>query len=105
VLVKDEQSTGLYAADKEPKAILLWRPPPTAEEQEFAQGEETVLLTIDGAGKVEAVRMLAPGSDPELLQAAKDWKFIPASVDGRPVAYQLKLEKIIVSPGRVFFSF
>jgi hypothetical protein len=92
VLVKDEQSTGLYAADKEPKAILLWRPPPTAEEQEFAQGEETVLLTIDGAGKVEAVRMLAPRSDPELLQAAKDWKFIPASLDGRPVAYQLKMD-------------
>ena len=92
VLVKDEESTGLYAADKEPKAILLWRPPPTAAEQELVQGEETVLLTIDSAGKVEAVRVLAPKSDPELLQAAKDWKFIPASVDGRPVAYQLKMD-------------
>ena len=92
VLVKDEESTGLYAADKEPKAILLWRPPPTVLEQSLAQGVETVLLTVDAAGKVEAVRMLAPGSDPELLQAAKDWKFIPASEDGRPVAYQLKMD-------------
>jgi len=92
VLVKDEQSTGLYAADKEPKAILMWRPPPTISEQSLAQGVETVLLTIDAAGKVEATKMLAPGSDPELVQAAKDWKFIPASVDGRPVAYQLKMD-------------
>ncbi|MGD0648106.1 MAG: hypothetical protein ABR971_08950 [Acidobacteriaceae bacterium] len=92
VLVKDEESTGLYAADKEPKAILLWRPPPTAAEQEVAQGDETVQLTIDAAGKVQAARMLAPGSDPELLQAAKDWKFIPALSDGRPVAYELKMD-------------
>jgi hypothetical protein len=92
VLVKDERSTGLYAADKEPKAILLWRPPPSVSEQSLAQGMETVLLTIDAAGKVEAARMQAPGSDPELLRAAKDWKFIPASVDGRPVAYQLKMD-------------
>ena len=96
VFVKDEESTGLYAADKEPKAILLWRPPPTVSEQSFAQGVETVLLTIDAAGKVDAVRMLAPGTDPELLQAAKDWKFIPASVDGRPVAYQLKMDVRLV---------
>jgi hypothetical protein len=40
--------------------------------------------------------MLAPGSDPELLQAAKDWKFIPASEDGRPVAYQLKMDVRLV---------
>jgi hypothetical protein len=92
VLVKDDRSTGLYAADKEPKVILLWRPPPTVLEQSLAQGVETVLLTIDAAGKVEAARMLAPGSDPELVQAARDWKFIPATEDGRPVAYQLKMD-------------
>jgi hypothetical protein len=92
VLVKDEESPQLYAADKEPKAILLWRPPPSAAEQELAQGNETLLLTIDAAGKVEAARMLAPGSDPELLQAAKDWKFIPALLDEKPVAYQLKMD-------------
>jgi hypothetical protein len=92
VLVKDEESPQLYAADKEPKAILLWRPPPSAAEQELAQGDETLLLTIDAAGKVEAARMLAPGNDPELLQAAKDWKFIPALLDEKPVAYQLKMD-------------
>ncbi len=96
VLVKDEGSTGLYAADMEPKAILLWRPPPTVAEESLAQGVETVLLTIDAAGKVEAVTMLPRGSDPELLQAANNWKFIPALVDGRPVAYQLKMDVRLV---------
>jgi outer membrane biosynthesis protein TonB len=92
VFVKDEESPGLYEADKEPQPIVLWRPPPSAAEQELAQGEETVLLTIDGAGKVESAQMRAPGSDPQLLQAAKDWKFIPALLDGKPVAYRLKMD-------------
>jgi Gram-negative bacterial TonB protein C-terminal len=96
VLVKDEGAPGLYAADKEPKAILLWRPPPTAAEQGVVQGEESVELTIDAAGKVNAVKMLAPGSDPELLQAAKEWRFVPASVDGKPVAYAMKMDVRLV---------
>ena len=36
--------------------------------------------------------MVAPNSDPELLQTAKDWKFIPASRDRKPVAYKLKMD-------------
>jgi outer membrane biosynthesis protein TonB len=96
VFVRDQQPTGLYAADKEPKAISLWRPPPSVEEQALAQTEETVLLTIDEAGKVESARMMAPRSDPALLQAAKNWKFIPASLDEKPVAYRLKMDVQLV---------
>jgi TonB family protein len=78
----------LYEADREPQPILLWRPPPSAP----MQGEETVELTIDEAGKVESVKMVAPGSDPDLLRVAKEWRFIPALRDGRPVAYKLKMD-------------
>jgi hypothetical protein len=92
VLVKDQQSLPLYAADKAPQAISLWRPPPSPQEQSLAQQDETVLLLIDAAGKVQSARMLAPANDPELLQAATGWKFIPASVDAKPVAYQLKMD-------------
>jgi hypothetical protein len=93
VLVKQQRSDpSLYEADTEPKPILLWRPPPSAAEQAFAQREETVLLTIDEAGKVESAKMVAPNSDPELLKTAKDWKFIPASRDRKPVAYKLKMD-------------
>jgi outer membrane biosynthesis protein TonB len=88
----DNGSPASLAADTEPQPISLWRPSPSAPEQAQALGEETVWLTIDEAGKVNSARMLAPKSDPELLQAAKDWKFIPALRDGRPVAYELKME-------------
>ena len=82
----------VYEADTDPQPILLWRPPPSAAEQARVQGEERVELTIDEAGKVESATMVAPGSDPELLESAKEWRFIPASRGGRPVAYRLKMD-------------
>ncbi len=81
-----------FEADVEPKPILLWRPPPSEAEQALLQHEETVLLTIDEAGKVHSAKMLVPDSDPELLQAAANWKFTPAIRDEKPVAYKLKLD-------------
>ena len=92
VVVREPGSPELYAADKEPRPILLWRPPLSSAEQTRAQREETVLLTIDEAGKVQSAKMQAPNSDPELLESAKNWKFIPASRDGKPVAYRLKMD-------------
>jgi hypothetical protein len=53
-------------------------------------------VMIDEAGKVALASMVAPRSDPELLQAAKDWKFIPAFLDGKPVAYRLKMDVQLV---------
>jgi hypothetical protein len=91
VLVKDPNAQPLYAADHDPVAITLWRPPPSPQEQSLSSQDETILLIIDAAGKVHSARMLAPASDPTLLQAASDWKFIPASLDGKPVAFQLEM--------------
>lgn len=85
-------SPSLYEADTEPRPISLWRPPRSSAEQTSLEGEETVLLIIDEAGKVQSVKMDAPKIDPKLLQAAKDWNFIPASRDRRPVAYRLRLD-------------
>jgi hypothetical protein len=81
-----------FEADVEPKPILLWRPPPSTTERTLVQREETVLLTIDAAGKVESAKMVVPMSDPELLQAATNWKFMPAMRDGKPVAYKMKMD-------------
>ncbi|MGH9616799.1 MAG: energy transducer TonB [Acidobacteriaceae bacterium] len=88
-------STYEMAADRAPVAILLWRPPPSPSEEVLARSQETVRLIIDEAGKVRSVKMVLPKKDPDLLNAAKNWKFIPALKDGRPVAYNLKLN---VSP-------
>ncbi len=80
------------AAKTAPKAIVLWRPKPSAAETAQASQWETVMLTIDEAGKVHAAQMVAPASDPALLKAAMQWGFIPAFRDGKPVACQLKFQ-------------
>lgn len=83
------------AADRAPVAILLWRPPLSPSQQALARSQETLQLVIDEAGKVHSAKLLVPKEDPELMNATKNWKFIPAFKDGRPVAYNLKLD---VSP-------
>jgi len=84
-------STDQMAADRAPVAILLWRPPPSASDQALVQTQEIVQLVIDEAGKVRSAKMVSPSEDLELLNSAKNWKFIPAFKDGRPVAYNLKV--------------
>jgi hypothetical protein len=54
-------------------------------------------LIVDDAGKVRSAEPAAKmkSVDPQLLNAALTWKFIPAFKDGRPVASRLR---IAVSP-------
>jgi hypothetical protein len=80
------------AADVAPKAIVVWRPAPSTGEVPQAERWETIMLTIDEAGKVHAAKMVDPSADPELVKAAMHWRFIPAFRDGKPVAYQLKFQ-------------
>lgn len=88
-------SANQLAVDSIPVAILLWRPPLSPSQQALARSQETLQLVIDEAGKVHSAKLLVPKEDPELMNATKNWKFIPAFKDGRPVAYNLKLD---VSP-------
>jgi hypothetical protein len=77
-----------------PKAILLRRPPVSEIQQQSLPGSELLLdLVIDAAGKVRSAQ---PGGkvkwvDPDLINAALTWKFIPAFKDGRPVASRPRL--------------
>ena len=78
-----------------PAAILLQRPPISdARRSDPADGEVTLELVVDGAGKVRSAEPVGKmkGADPELVNAALTWKFIPASKDGHPVASRLRLE-------------
>lgn len=74
--------------DSPPRPILLLR-------ENVAKSTETLELTIDAAGKVWSARLKGTGSDPEVLEAARQWKFIPAYRGDRPVACRDLLE---VSP-------
>jgi hypothetical protein len=63
--------------------------------QEQDQTAELLLdLVIDSAGKVRSAEPAGKVKwvDPELINAASTWKFIPAFKDGRPVASRLRLD-------------
>ncbi|HWZ81939.1 MAG TPA: hypothetical protein VNW47_04915 [Terriglobales bacterium] len=82
-----------------PKAILLERPPVPEGIQKKSPPEPELLLdlVVDEAGKVRSAEPAGKvkSVDPELINAALTWKFIPAFKDGRAVASRLR---IAVSP-------
>jgi hypothetical protein len=70
-----------------------WRRSPQESAQEF---RGVLRLLIDQSGAVVSAAMAAttlPAYDSLLLQAARDWKFVPAQKQGMPVRY-LKLIEI-----------
>lgn len=76
-----------------PSALLLWRPPVSPDGAQPVPEQERLLeLVIDAAGKVRSVQPVAKGwSDPSLLEAARQWKFVPAFHGGKPVASHFRL--------------
>lgn len=76
--------------DSPPEAILLLR-------KNLARSTESVQLLIDAAGKVHAAKLIGNAVDPEILNAAMNWKFVPAFRGGRAVPCRDVIE---VSPER-----
>lgn len=76
--------------DSFPTPILLRRRP-SPQGSQLPLGSEYVYLVVDEAGKVRSATMTG-SPDKELLQAAKDWKFIPAFKDGVPVASRMEFD-------------
>ncbi len=77
-----------------PQAILLQRPPASEIQRQGPSEPELLLdLVVDGSGKVSSAEPAGKVKwvDPELINAALTWKFIPAFKDGRPVASRLRL--------------
>jgi hypothetical protein len=76
-----------------PSPILLRRPPAPAVQEDGSAAEVFLDLVIDEAGKVRSADPPAKQKpvDPELINAALSWKFIPAFKDGAPVASRLRL--------------
>ena len=77
-----------------PRAMLMQRPATSDIQQQGSDSEKLLDLVVDEAGKV---RSAAPAGkvnwvDPELINAAFTWKFIPAFKDGRPVASRVRLD-------------
>ena len=77
-----------------PRMILLRRPPVVMAQEQDQTGELLLDLVIDSAGKVRSAEPAGKVKwvDPELINAASGWKFIPAFREGRPVASRLRLD-------------
>jgi hypothetical protein len=101
VVRKHKKRTTIYDAtvgDREsevipPRGISMWRPPTLSAEQSIGGGDTSLDLVIDSAGKVRSVDVAGGGKnvDPELINAALQWTFIPALRNGHPVACRTRL--------------
>jgi hypothetical protein len=82
--------------DSDVEPAVLVRPQMPSEHEAFAALDEPSVfdLLIDESGHVEQVRLVSPENrfaDRILVSAAKAWQFQPASRDGQPVRYRLRL--------------
>lgn len=66
---------------------------PALARRTHVQGAVVLLMTIDEAGAPTDVKVLEghPGLQEAALQAARQWRFEPARVDGRPVPASFRL--------------
>ena len=91
---------GIYQAGKDdvkyPKATYTPEPE-FSERARRAKHQGTVILNIivDETGHVARVRLsraLGEGLDENAMEGVKDWRFIPATRNGQPVAVALNIE-------------
>ncbi len=66
---------------------------PALARMTHVQGAVVLLMTIDATGAPTDVKVLEghPGLQEAALQAARQWRFEPARVDGRPVSASFRL--------------
>ena len=76
-----------------PQPIAMRRPAPIASDGGLADAESLLDLVIDSAGKVRSVEKAGVKKSPDvdLIEAAKEWTFIPAFKDEHAVASHLRL--------------
>jgi tetratricopeptide (TPR) repeat protein len=77
------------------RKMPTWRPPPTVQRGVY---HGLIEIIIDERGLVEKVTQLIsvePTYDPLLLEAARGWKFRPASLNGETVKYRRQYEIIL----------
>jgi TonB family protein len=74
-----------------------WRPAKADASREY---RGAIRVVIDAGGHVESATMVTSVTtsyDPLLLEAAKNWTFKPARLDGAPVRYSKQIS-VVLSP-------
>jgi hypothetical protein len=93
-VVPTDHSVMVYdSTDKPAKPIMVrYYPPSGATDPPLLKGKVRVNLVVDSAGKVRSVKVSAKQEASEYLKRSTDaWKFIPALVEGRPVASRMRM--------------
>jgi hypothetical protein len=93
----------VFSAEDEgvtPPVLLSPKLKTPLQQNEGAENLSTIDLVISDAGNVESVRLASPVRDYReamMLSAVKAWRFKPASIDGLPVRYQLRIQISVTS--------
>jgi hypothetical protein len=90
----DENPVMIYGStDKPAKPIMVrYYPPSGATDAPLLKGKVRVNLVVDSAGKVRSVKVSGKQEASEYLKrSTNEWKFIPALVEGRPVASRVRM--------------
>ena len=83
-----------------PPALVSPRVNMSLGQNEAADDLSTIDLVVSDAGHVESVKLASPVRDYReamMLSAVKAWRFKPASIDGLPVRYQLRIQISVTS--------
>ncbi len=80
-----------------PPKVLYKVEPQYTEEAKTAKVSGSVLLslTVDPSGAAQDItvaRSLDEGLDQSAIAAVRQWQFAPATEDGKPVAFPVKIE-------------
>ena len=90
----DENPVMVYDSTDKPARPMMVRyyPPSGATDAPLLKGKVRVNLVVDSAGKVRSVKVSGKQEASEYLKRSTDeWKFIPALVEGRPVASRVRM--------------
>jgi protein TonB len=93
--IYSEADPGVTTPVEIERRMPAWNPPPAIARIEHRGLLEVV---INERGAVESAvlrRAVAQSYDPSLLEAAKSWRFRPATRDGAPVKYRKSFEIIL----------
>jgi TonB family protein len=80
------------------RPLPKWERPPALKVWGF-QGLLEVVVAEDGSvAEAVIVKSIHPGYDRSVIQTAKSWRFLPASLEGRAVKYRMVYSLVVPAP-------
>lgn len=83
------------------RPVLIRAPYPSLSRLDEKHGTVTVSLDVSREGSVEHLRVEKssnPALEDEAMKIARDWKFRPATQDGKPISVRCTLDFVVRNP-------